>query len=129
MCRLLCCCFLLQDNAIPSVVAFAPDSSILVVTTTGYFSVYSPPSPSSGGGACKLESEHSLLDQPSEAIGTKLMEDGGGGRGSGIGAGGGDPAGQQRAGFYGAGLNVQEVGNGFRANGADFDQDSLQRKR
>ena len=47
----------------------------MVVTTRGYFSVYTLPPLSSGGGQCKLESEHSLLDQPSEAIGTKVMEE------------------------------------------------------
>lgn len=61
----------LKDNAIPSVVAFSADENVLVVTTAGYFYVYSLP-PFSATGACRLESEHSLLDPPSEAMGAKI---------------------------------------------------------
>jgi hypothetical protein len=55
-----------QDNAVPASCAFGSDDNIMVATTTGHFYIYSLPPPAAGGGACKLESEHSLLDQPSE---------------------------------------------------------------
>jgi len=115
----------LKDNAIPLVSAFGPGDTLLIATRAGHLSVYSLPSPSSAsgaaggaaGGACKLESEHPLLDQPSEAIGTRLVEEqhhmqhqqqhGGGG-------------GQQ-------GLMVQDIG--FDAQESHFALNSPQRKR
>lgn len=101
--------------------AFGSDDTLMVVTTRGYFIVYTLPSLSSGGGQCKLESEHSMLDQPSEVIGTKVMEDHAHANGNGHGTNGvvrADSA--QRSGFYSA-APLQLSEHAFRG-GNEFDE-------
>jgi hypothetical protein len=89
-----------------------------------------------GGGACKLESEHPLLDQPSEAIGTRLVEEQQHNQHNNHHNNGQDYGGRTAAGAPGQGIIVHDIGfdahqSHFASptNAASQQQQQQQRKR